>query len=69
MIDSKGRALLCSRRLGAVRQPQKRKAGAELPHSIRSFTQRYCITKITKVKEKFAEKFMEKAPEINPRGA
>jgi hypothetical protein len=31
--------------------------------------QQYCTTKITKVKEKFAEKFMKRAPEITPRRA
>jgi hypothetical protein len=41
----------------------------QLPLSIRSFIQEYCTTKITKVKEKFAKKFMKRAPEITPRRA
>jgi hypothetical protein len=58
---------LCSRRIRSRQTAPKKKSGSKLPHSIHIFIQEYCITKITTVKKKFAEKFTEKAPEINPR--
>jgi hypothetical protein len=60
MIDSKGRDFGCFGLAKARMLPGKRKAGA----SSRSSLQKYSTTKITKVQEKFAGKFMGRAPEI-----
>jgi hypothetical protein len=60
MIDSKGHDFGCLNEVA----DRERKSGSKFPPSMRSILPKQCITKITKVKKKFAGKFMGRESKI-----